>query len=491
MSEDCTITVSNRTAYASHIDSIGLGHQLGPKQPVDPMTTVNHSAEHPLGCHSKLEQQSVDPTTTTQQTPSHATTRVHSRWMPPEGYRLIRSAKIWFVWTPMNTDGSHADIHLLSYIRRGGRMSYDTLGGTRDSNDLSVAACLLRELREEVSEMPQGWQSWIDTVIDQYPIGHNAYHSIKSRAQECHHTTVWFVEVPYRMRLPIMSPEFYEEEGETGSCEWRPIKDIIANLNQSVFHQSLVLILHRASCRHEANLSQALRPMARTIDPRVKQQRRGLIEVCAGLGMMANSCVKEGFASVIATCENDNFCHRLLKWKHPEAVHYLSDVMRVEDDVWAKYRWDPKRPLHTAYMLVAGPPCTPYSKAGQQRDLADPKSAVMQYLPHLTQLMQPPLVVIENVENFLQQESWTQLQDAFHAIQYSLVHKEVMTHSQLGGATSRRRVFLWFQLNATGTVLSFPKSKQPPPFEVPQMLIRDILDPICYWRSDRTPTVKD
>ena len=137
--------------------------------------------------------------------------------------------------------------------------------------------------------------------------------------------------------------------------------------------------------------------------------------------MMADSCVERGFASVIATCERNELCHRLLKQKHPNAAHY-SDLMKVKDEVWAQYRWDPERPSQTAFILMGGPPCTPYSTSGRQEDLKDPRSKEMQHMVHVTQLLQSPLVIIENVLEFLQSESWKLLQASIESIGYSLVH---------------------------------------------------------------------
>ena len=61
----------------------------------------------------------------------------HSEWRVPEVATLTRSAKIWFVWTPEDTDANHSGLHLLSYTRKQGG-SYDTFGGMKDSDDPSL-----------------------------------------------------------------------------------------------------------------------------------------------------------------------------------------------------------------------------------------------------------------------------------------------------------------------------------------------------------------
>ena len=336
------------------------------------------------------------------------------RWVAPAEFTLIRSAKIWFFWTQTVTDTGQSDLHLLSHCRKGKIPTLDTLGGIRDAADSSIGACLLRELQEEVLEMPTGWQPCIDAAIAQYPDGHNTYDSVRRRIQESHHTTVWFVHISSKDDLPIMAPRFYKEEGVVGSVEWRPAMDIISNLNRFVFHQSLVLILHRAYRWYNVNPGQSERPAEGNVDPHRAQQRRGLIYICAGTGVMSDSFVRWGFASVVATCETDPFCHQVLEKKHPGATHYLKDVRDVDPSEWVKYRWDPRRPKETAYLLVARPPHPSDVRPRRHRDLKDKESCGMRHLVVLATIMEPPLVVIL--------ESWRLLQDEFEGIGYFRIH---------------------------------------------------------------------
>ena len=195
--------------------------------------------------------------------------------------------------------------------------------------------------------------------------------------------------------------------------------------------------------------------------------------------MMADSCVERGFANVIATCERNDLCHQLLKRKHPRAAHYR-DLMEVKDEDWAQYRWDEERPPQTAFILMGGPPCTPYSTSGRQEDLKDSRSKEMQHMVHVTELLQSPLVIIENVLKFLESDCWTVLQTSFKSIGYSLVHIERMKHSHLGGATNRKRAFVWFQKDSTILIRAFPRITRPDLFTVPQTVLRDVLNPIGH-----------
>ena len=178
-------------------------------------------------------------------------------------------------------------------------------------------------------------------------------------------------------------------------------------------------------------------------------------------------------------CERNDLCHQLLKRKHPRAAHYR-DLMEVKDEDWAQYRWDEERPSQTAFILMGGPPCTPYSTSGRQEDLKDSRSKEMQHMVHVTELLQSPLVIIENVLKFLESDCWTVLQTSFKSIGYSLVHIERMKHSHLGGATNRKRAFVWFQKDSTILIRAFPRITRPDLFTVPQTVLRDVLNPIGH-----------
>ena len=241
-----------------------------------------------LGGPTHLEQQqSVDPKSTIfqnlQQTAQAAVSigahppvvGGNSKWSSPAGISLTHSAKIWFVCESRNS--WERSCHLLCYTRREGGVSYDTLGGTRDDKDSSIAACLFRELAEEVEEMPHGWQSLIEGAIASHPMGHNSYYSVSRRKKESHHTTVWFVKV-VGDHLPTLYPRFYKEEGVKESLLWRPITDVLTNLNQWVFHQSLVLILARVRCRQNSDLASRTRPRSMKTEASESHQKKGIIK---------------------------------------------------------------------------------------------------------------------------------------------------------------------------------------------------------------------
>ena len=463
-------------------DSITLGHQLGPKQPAGHTTTVDQKVGYPLGYPPPAEQsQPVGSETTAhpnleQTIPDRRDSgEMRHKWKIPTGFKSVKSAKVWFV----HTNIGHDDLQILSYLRKGKRASYDTFGGTRDIDDPTVTGCLLRELQEEVAEMPDGWWAHVTAAVDQYPKGHNAYESVKWKDRESHHTTVWFVCVPSGRDLPTMSLQFAKEEGDPGSLKWRSARDIIENLNQFVFHQSLVLILRRANWRHQKTLSQIERPIGRKIDSKLIQQRKGLIGIHTGLGMVVNSCVQNGSAVVLATYEPDDLCHRVMKHKYGSAEHYRN-VLEVSEDTWAAYRWDSKRPLHTAYTLVIGLPRSPSMMSRQERGPEDPRFTMTQCLVRLTKCIQPRLVITENATSSLHQESWVVLQSSFGEIGYSIAHTEIMEHSMVGGATDCTRVFHWFQINKPGIPIPFPRDEPLSLFESPPIVIRDHLDHSGY-----------
>ena len=464
---DKSLEKEQRTDPTTIVDDYTSGHQLGCPPTAHKAPRADHSVISDRGKQSSR----IDPIPPIVHIP-------RPQWRTPDEFKQVTSAKIWFFWICECTTKCSCGMRMLSYERRGVKPSYDTFGGTKETADSCIKDCLARELEEEVV-MPEKWHEQIEKVTTMYPEGHNTYYSVKWPEQESHYTTVWFVRIHSPADIPVVSTRFVCEECVPDSLEWRPATDILTNLNQYVFQQPLVLIIQGAQRQHYKEQTQRNRPIVQERDLQALP-RKGIIEVCAGLGMMADSCVERGFASVIATCEKNDLCRKLLQHKHPRAAHYR-DLMKVKDEIWAQYRWDPERPSQTAYILMGGPPCTPYSKAGRKEDLNDPRSREMQQMVHVTRILQSPLVIIENVLPFLQSDSWRLLQTSFKSIGYSLVHEERLKHSNLGGATNRKRVFVWFQKDPEGfsTILhrAFPRIRQPDLFTIPQMVVRDALNP--------------
>ena len=484
--EGLATIVNNRV-----VDPTTLDKSSRKEQPTDPTLIVDYTSGHQLGCpstvhktpkadHSVMSDRGKQPS---DREIEHIVHTPSPKWHTPDEFTQVTSAKIWFFWICECTTKCECGMRMLSYERKGAKPSYDTFGGTKETADSCIKDCLARELKEEVASMPEEWHQQIEKVTTMYPKGHNTYYSVKWDSQESHYTTVWFVRIHSSADIPVVSTRFVREECVPDSLGWRSATDILINLNQYVFQQPLVLIIQGAQRQQYQEQKQRGRPTIQESELRAFFQedqqaipRKGIIEVCAGLGMMADSCVECGFASVIATCERNGLCHNLLRQKHPGADHYR-DLMKVKDEVWAQYKWDPERPSQTAYILVGGPPCTPYSKSGRREDLNDPRSREMQHMVHVTQILQSPLVIIENVVQFLQSDSWRLLRASFRSIGYALVHEEGLKHSNLGGATNRRRVFVWFQRNSTLSPRAFPRIRRPDLFTIPQMVVRDVLNP--------------
>ena len=129
--------------------------------------------------------------------------------------------------------------------------------------------------------MPREWHLRIDKATVTHPEGHNTYCSVKWERQESHHTTVWFIRVPSQSEIPVVSPQFGIQECVPNTLKWRSVTDILINLNQYVFHQSLVLIIQGAQRQHRAHQTQAGRPIVeRTNLQRAPWQKRGHRSVC-------------------------------------------------------------------------------------------------------------------------------------------------------------------------------------------------------------------
>ena len=272
---------------------------------------------------------------------------------------------------------------------------------------------------------------------------------------------------------PGTSPQFAREESTSDSLAWRKAADVLVNLNQYVFHQSLVLIIQGAKRQHQANQRQKRRPRVQR-PSQLEAPRKGIIVVCAGLGVMADSCVERGFANIIATCDGNDLCRQLLQTRHPSANHY-GDLKEVAEEVWDKYRWDQARSSETAYILM-----------GELQLASD--SAIdrrERHMVQMAQILQSPLVIIESTPRLIKSELRNTLHALWKSIGYSVVHMETIEHSQLGGATNQKRTYIWFQKDSMGPTREFPRIPQPGLFMTPQTVIRDVLNP---WRHNLNPS---
>lgn len=86
---------------------------------------------------------------------------------------------------------------------------------------------------------------------------------------------------------------------------------------------------------------------------------------------------------------------------------FLSGTRIIEADVSELHGpdlWAPSEPLP---LLVGGPPCQPWSSAGSQRGLGDPRGSLLLEMLRLVGELRPELVLMENVQGLVTARGWT------------------------------------------------------------------------------------
>jgi DNA (cytosine-5)-methyltransferase 1 len=105
---------------------------------------------------------------------------------------------------------------------------------------------------------------------------------------------------------------------------------------------------------------------------------------------------------VIAQCEIDPFCRKVLK-KHWPDVYLHGDIKTLTSEIIKeKSNWDPAK----ATVLVGGFPCQPFSHAGRRKGTDDERNLWPEYY-RLIQELQPTYVAGENVAGLTTMENST------------------------------------------------------------------------------------
>lgn len=168
-------------------------------------------------------------------------------------------------------------------------------------------------------------------------------------------------------------------------------------------------------------------------------ERPKVCELYAGCGAM--SAVLETLGcQIVCVCEREPHLKALLEQKFPGA----SVRPDVRAQPWIEWAECGKR----ADVLVAGVPCQPFSNAGLLREQNDARAFEALLVVEAACKMQAQLVLLENVPGLITNDQrhrvYTVIQAQF-ASQGFPQHKTLtVRHDEVGGRTSRNRVFLAF-----------------------------------------------
>ncbi|CAN5116816.1 DNA cytosine methyltransferase [soil metagenome] len=101
------------------------------------------------------------------------------------------------------------------------------------------------------------------------------------------------------------------------------------------------------------------------------------------------------------------------------------------------------------------PPCTPYSRRGVQKDMADPRAQSFLHLIDLMQVRKPPTIMIENVEGFLNSKMFEHLCQALQEKNYQ-VNTIKLCPTMFGIPMQRPRVFVVASLARQAVIAAPP-----------------------------------
>ena len=102
-----------------------------------------------------------------------------------------------------------------------------------------------------------------------------------------------------------------------------------------------------------------------------------------------------------------------------------------------------------AWLWLLSPPCQPYTRLGERKDVDDPRAAAMLHLIQLLpELQRPPThLLLENVVGFEQSETRRRLVDALRSVGFAM-REFHLSPTDLGQPNQRSRYFLLAQRGA-------------------------------------------
>jgi DNA (cytosine-5)-methyltransferase 1 len=137
-----------------------------------------------------------------------------------------------------------------------------------------------------------------------------------------------------------------------------------------------------------------------------KSEQPTLVSLFTGAGGLDIGLEKAGFRTVFAT-DFDDVCVTTLKQNQERAIgvgrhRYLAGAEIVSADVATLRREDFHLPHNQELdLLVGGPPCQPFSSAGRQLGLDDPRGTLFQQFARIVRELRPRMFLFENVRGLV------------------------------------------------------------------------------------------
>lgn len=149
-------------------------------------------------------------------------------------------------------------------------------------------------------------------------------------------------------------------------------------------------------------------------------------------------------ATINSNRPNWNFCLEDIRCLSPETV---KKTIGVSPDI-----------------IIGGPPCQPFSVAGKQKATNDPLGILYRDYIHHIKVLNPELVIMENVYGLAQVKSANMIGEiykSFNEIGYDVTHQELMS-CDYGTPQKRRRLFFVAAKNLKGFHYPEPSHSERP-----------------------------
>jgi DNA (cytosine-5)-methyltransferase 1 len=177
------------------------------------------------------------------------------------------------------------------------------------------------------------------------------------------------------------------------------------------------------------------------------------LEFYSGIGAFSQAAKPYGI-KVVAAYDQSQWANQVyeLNNRHKPSSRNL-DSISIQDIPEADLWW-------------LSPPCTPYSRRGEQKDMSDPRAKSFLHLIEFMVLKKPATILIENVEGFLHSKMYEHLCQTLQSNGY-LVDSIKLCPTMFAVPMLRPRIFIVARL-ATATERSLVTSL--PPIAVPPQL---------------------
>lgn len=168
--------------------------------------------------------------------------------------------------------------------------------------------------------------------------------------------------------------------------------------------------------------------------------RLSAVSLFSGAGGLDAGLEQAGFRVATAT-DFDSDCCRTLEENRSQRLHiagshhrrYLSDTRVLESPIEMLSGRDLWSESEQLTLLAGGPPCQPFSSAGSQRGLDDPRGQLFAHFVRIAEELKPSFILFENVRGLVTQrgpkgvpgEALNLLRDSFESLGYATSFKLV------------------------------------------------------------------